>query len=278
MRRCKGLLFIAGLMLLLLIAVQCGDDKTTIQSSNKVTVSGQVGVLPDSFPEDGYVTPEPYSVMTGLPAYLDFEDINESDPAAEVPSTQTDDSSNYRIDLEPGWYRVLVNTDRSFPSFFDSVHIATDTSLNFIVQVDFPTADSVVIIFDYLSSQDEPMIRPLTPEQEISYIGQLNEAIHRLLDTTGMRRVGLIVLEPMSGGATWYTIPVCEGHLTWEAYFAISIQLRFPGYPFPETMRLVPSVFDSDFDTSNFRFDSCWLWPDSIGGKADVFSEPNINL
>lgn len=206
----------------------CGDDTGT-DPDRTIRISGQIIAYicaPDD-PRNDTIDPR-YAVETGRPATLEFAS---PDYQTFAPITiDTDDSSEFSIDLMPGYWTIIVVTDHSNPDAFDSIYIDRDDYFDIGIRYDFADPDSILVTFTYNTPGPGPFKNLLQqPIEEREYIDTLNARIGDYLvpDSARYYTVGTT---PGTLASTW-VIPIVDSERMWIVAQALRLEADDPYYP-----------------------------------------------
>ena len=227
----------------------CNDDNAT-DPDGSIRISGEVRAYicaPDD-PRNDTIHPR-YAVETGRLATLEFAspDYQTFAPIQRV----TNDSSEFSVELMPGYWSITVTTDHTNPDAFDSVYIDQDEYFDIGIRYDFADPDSVVVAFTYALGPPGPVYgSPLQPGQEREYIDTLNARIGNYLLPDSARTYSLET-NPGTTTSVWIS-PIVQNRRMWIVAQALRVEMEDDYYP--AGMNAGPRVFGlcpDDFE----------LWP-----------------
>lgn len=222
--------FIVSLILILMMFVSCGTDKIT-REDGMAYVSGYVfAEYPGGL--DVELNSSLYSLNSKRPARVSFfHEYNEI-----LYSAETDAISEFKLNIEPGLYNIMVETPHSFARFYSDVNIVSDTFLSLDVRYDFVVIDSLVIAFYYYNNLYEPAVT-FTEEYERIQLNALNSNIGNILEPGKSLRLtdDDFITDQVF---TIYKIPLVKGAFTYDAYSRAQMVLRSGLYNFPLQMMI----------------------------------------
>lgn len=252
----KYMKFLFLILIASLIFLAC-DDKKPFNQIDTVFVSG--AVLADYHFQDHNppLNSIYYSQQTGRKAYVAFTDSLDVEYGL-----LTNSQSQYNLNLRPGVYNIKVETDHSYPRYFEDVSITGDTTIKLETKYDFYIIDSVIIDFYY--GNDLTSIGPIfTEDAEIEYLEELNELVGNRLQLNDYLRVDSDTMITMNGAVYHqYRIPLVEGVRTYDAYSRVQMVIRSGLHEFPSQMKL------------SYQTYLITIYVDFFNGGIDIIFDP----
>jgi hypothetical protein len=125
------------MLLLPVLILSCSDEPTTSSGQTRFAVTIQINRYECEGP--AWWT---YAQQTGRSAT-----VSVPDGGIRTQALKTDEYSRVELNLAGGYYDVLVETELGYPTWFDSVHIASDTLLKLAVSTRFRDPDTAEFVF-----------------------------------------------------------------------------------------------------------------------------------
>lgn len=203
------------LLLISLLAItaffsSCSDDKIIKYENPTVTVTGKVYGWSCGTGDCRSISGSEYrySVCTGLPATVKF--IKQEDCCTNT--CQTDDSSNYIAKPEVGDYFIVVETRHGCPDTVFSVTLKSDTIIDFKIDLEYKTHDTVFVDYFYPDPIDS-----MGYQSEWLYIRSLDDRTGNMLALDGTNRV---IYESVFSDwiVVCYHIPTKPEYAPWQVY------------------------------------------------------------
>lgn len=232
--------------IILLLFVSCGTDKIT-REEGMANISGYV--LAEYVNSGDNPNSPLYTVNTQRSARITLtKDIKEIQYSVE-----TNKYSEFRLNVEPGNYNIMVETPHSFAKYYGAVEILNDTVMALKVTYDFFVIDSLVIDF-YYGTMDNPPLIAFSEEYERAQLAALNEMIGYRLSLDGAVRFASDDLFT-NYIYTSYRIPLAENVYTYDAFIRADMLLRSGMSEFPSQMQVGSQSYLRFIDFQNGGID-----------------------
>lgn len=192
------ILFVTAIFL---IGLACDESNLLVTSDAPVRVSGIV----EARQCVSFTPIEPYAIEYQHYATLRFV---RSD--GTIFSIRTDDSSMFAVSVDTGTYSVILESGHTFPDTLRDIRLVRDTVLDFLLTIDYLSADTINLQFSYSITGDS-----LGRAAELQFLSILNVRLGDALQLDGANRV-VTELSIIGRVVVNYRTPVREGLQIWS--------------------------------------------------------------
>lgn len=219
--RFLGFTLVAGV-----ICLSCSGDRAPVDPvENVVRVSGTIRswVCRNGF------NPQPSLDRLYVRDWRGSAELTFVDSLGRQDSCFADDSSEYKIELTPGRYDLVLETDHNYPETLFAVAVAKDTVLDWEIDVWWYDGDSLTfrIVYDLVSDS-------LGETAERAYLMFLNDRIGNMLEIESARRAVYWPDHDPNSYSPGYAMAVRPGFRIWQVIEAANDVLDEYGSFFPE--------------------------------------------